>query len=453
MNRESVTFKPSQSLSNLSIRTKMMLCVFVPMAVVVIVAGLGLNGLAHIVAGSEELHALAQEAFGREGKSAVSDKTKEPVSAAKAKLKTAIDKIREIDHFTRILVIVGTPVIIVLTICTLFVLAGTIRKPFLQAESVIAMAKQGNLSERLGIASTNEVGRFARALNDMLESVRTQIAQVLEGVRVLTEASSEIASTGARMAISTSKASSAVSETSVVVEQVRQSARMGGDKAKNVAESATQMIQIAASGATAAEETVDRMNAIKGQIESIHDTVVKLSDHSRAIEEIISAVQDLANQSNLLAVNASIEAARAGEQGKGFSVVAQEIKTLADQSKEATGQIRHILEDTQKWVNAVVMVTQQGSKAVDAGVEQSVVAGEAIRALSESVAVSSQAASVIDAQTVQQLTGVSQVSDAMKSIEEAMQQNLDAASQLEGASNKLKKLQTSLSELVGRYQV
>ncbi|MFH1112639.1 MAG: methyl-accepting chemotaxis protein [Pseudomonadota bacterium] len=453
MNRESVTFKPSRNLSDLSIRAKMILCAFIPMAAVVLVACLGLNGLSRIVAASEELHALAQEAGGRQVQSGNSGKTPDPVPAAVAGLKTSIDKIREIETSIRILLLVGAPGIIVITMGTLFILAGTIRKPFLQAESVIAMAKQGDLSERLEIASSNEVGRFARALNDMLESVRAQIAQVLEGVRVLTEASTEIASTGTQLASSTSNVSSAVSETSAVVEQVRQSARMGGDKAKNVAESAAQMIRIADSGTSAAEDTVDRMNVIKGQIESIHETVVKLSDHSRAIEEIIGAVQDLANQSNLLAVNASIEAARAGDQGKGFSVVAQEIKTLADQSKEATGQIRHILEDTQKWVNAVVTATRQGSEAVDAGVEQSVVAGEAIRALSESVAVSSQAAGVIYAQTEQQLIGVHQVSDAMKSIEEVMRQNLDAASQLEQASNKLRGLQTSLSELVGRYQV
>ena len=86
--------------------------------------------------------------------------------------------------------------------------------------------------------------------------------------------------------------------------------------------------------------------------------MVKLSEQSQAIEEIIVSVQDLADQSHLLAVNASIEAARAGDQGKGFAVVANEIKSLADQSKEATDQIRSILDDTRKWVSAVVMAAE-----------------------------------------------------------------------------------------------
>ena len=111
------------------------------------------------------------------------------------------------------------------------------------------------------------------------------------------------------------------------------------------------------------------MNLIKTQMESIGETVVRLSDQSRAIEDIIASVQDLADQSNLLAVNASIEAARAGDQGKGFAVVAHEIKTLADQSKEATEHIRTILDDTRKWVSAAVMATEQGGKAVEAGLQ------------------------------------------------------------------------------------
>lgn len=188
-------------------------------------------------------------------------------------------------------------------------------------------------------------------------------------------------------------------------------------------------------------------------MESIGETVVRLSEHSQAIEDIIAAVQDLADQSNLLAVNASIEAARAGDQGKGFAVVAHEIKTLADQSKEATGQVRTILEDTRKWVSAVVMATEQGSRAVGAGVSQSTVAGESIQSLANSVAASSQAASVIDTATEQQFAGVDQVARAMANIAQAMHQNLEGTSQLETAAKRLEDLGVSLKDLVERYRV
>ena len=110
-------------------------------------------------------------------------------------------------------------------------------------------------------------------------------------------------------------------------------------------------------------------------------------------KRIVSSVQDIAQQSNLLAVNASIEAARAGEYGKGFSVVAHEIKTLSDQSQEATKEIRRILEQVSEAISAVVMATDRGRDAVDTGVIQSGNVGESIETLAGSVNASAQAAS------------------------------------------------------------
>ncbi len=113
------------------------------------------------------------------------------------------------------------------------------------------------------------------------------------------------------------------------------------------------------------------MKRIQTHMDSIAASIVRLSDQSQAIGEIIASVNDLAEQSNLLAVNAAIEAAKAGEQGKGFAVVAQEVRSLAEQSKQATAQVRNILGDIQKATSAAVMATEQGSKAVEAGVKQS----------------------------------------------------------------------------------
>src|SRR5438128_3440680 len=107
------------------------------------------------------------------------------------------------------------------------------------------------------------------------------------------------------------------------------------------------------------------------QMNSIAQIMVRLSEQNQAIGQIIATVDDLAQQSNLLAVNASIEAAKAGEEGKGFSVVAQEVKSLAEQSRQATTQVRAILSDIQKATSAAVMATEQGGKVVEAGVAQS----------------------------------------------------------------------------------
>jgi methyl-accepting chemotaxis protein len=130
-----------------------------------------------------------------------------------------------------------------------------------------------------------------------------------------------------------------------------------------------------------------------------------------------------------------------------------EVKSLADQSKEATEQIGAILSDTRKWVSAVVMATEQGTKAVESGVEQSRVTGEAINSLFDSVATSVQAATVISASSNEQLAGTEQASKAMVSIEQTMRENLHGTSQVEESSKKLEELGESLDLLVKYYKV
>ena len=166
------------------------------------------------------------------------------------------------------------------------------------------------------------------------------------------------------------------------------------------------------------------------------------------IGEIIAAVNDLAEQSNLLAVNAAIEAAKAGEQGKGFAVVAHEIRSLAEQSKQATAQVRTILGDIQKATSGAVLATEQGSKAVETGVKQSAQTGESIRVLADSIVEAAQAAAQIAASSQQQLTGMEQVILAVSNIKQAMEQNVAGAKQTEKAAQNLHELGQKLKQLV-----
>lgn len=342
---------------------------------------------------------------------------------------------------------------ILLTLMISYYLASTIVRPLSQAASLAESISKSDLSRRVEIEGNDEVSRLGSALNDMSDNLKDQLSQILEGVSILSTLAEEISTTATELYSSTSATTSAVTETSSTVEQVKQATQISSGKAKSVADVSQRAVKTSDSGKQATQDTIAGMSLIKEQMESIGETVVRLSEHSQAIEEIIGAVQDLANQSNLLAVNASIEAARAGDQGKGFAVVANEIKTLADQSREATDQVRTILEDTRKWVSAVVMATEQGNKAVEAGVGQSARAGEAIQALANSVLESSQAATVIETSTDQQYVGVDQVVTAMTTIETSMKQTVDASSHLESAATRLNDLGGQLRRVVEQYQV
>ena len=158
-------------------------------------------------------------------------------------------------------------------------------------------------------------------------------------------------------------------------------------------------------------------------------------------------------QSNLLAVNAAIEANKAGEHGRGFSVVAQEVKNLAEQSKKATAQIRSLLGDIQKGTNIAVLATEQGSKAVESGVRQSREAGDAIRQLAESIGENPAAANQIAVSAQQQMVGMDQLALATANIKETTSQNMESTRQAEIAAQSLHELANKLKQLVERYKV
>jgi methyl-accepting chemotaxis protein len=291
------------------------------------------------------------------------------------------------------------------------------------------------------------------AFATMVTNLQGLTADLTEGVTVLGSSASEILATTTQLAANASESAAAVSETTTTVEEVRQTAQIASQKAKYVAESAEKAAHSSLSGRKSTDDVGTGMNRIREQMEAIAASMVRLSEQSQTIGQIIATVEDLSVQSNLLAVNAAIEAAKAGEHGKGFGVVAQEVKSLAEQSRQATNQVRSILGEIQKATSAAVMATEEGGKAVEAGSRQSEVAGEAIKALAGSVNEAAQAATQIAASSQQQLVGVDQVAGAMESIKQASSQNVAGAKQLEAAARNLNDLGQRLRQLVGRFQV
>jgi methyl-accepting chemotaxis protein len=312
---------------------------------------------------------------------------------------------------------------------------------------------------RVGLAATVNLFLLAMALVSLLALLagltigfylsRAITRQLRESVALLASSAAEILATTTQVAAGAAETATAVSETTATVEEVKQTAQVSSQKAKYVSESAQKVAQVSHAGRKSVEDATQGMQRIQEQMESIAGSIVRLSEQGQAIGEIIASVNDLAEQSNLLAVNAAIEAARAGEQGKGFAVVAQEVKSLAEQSKQATGQVRTILGDIQKATSAAVLATEQGAKAVEAGVKQSAQAGESIRLLAEGIAEAAQAATQIAASSQQQMAGMDQVALAMDNIKQASVQNVAGTKQAETAARSLNELGQRLGALVG----
>jgi methyl-accepting chemotaxis protein len=321
-------------------------------------------------------------------------------------------------------------------------------------QSMAGMAKEiagGDLTVKPAPQSDKDV--LGNAFATMVQNLREVTGQVREGASVLAASASEIVATVAQVASGSAETAAAVSQTSTTVEEVKQTAQMATEKARYVSDSAQKTAQVAQNGRRSVEESIEAMHRIQEQMESIAESIVQLSEQGQAIGEIIASVNDLAEQSNLLAVNAAVEAAKAGDQGKGFAVVAQEVKSLAGQSKQATAQVRSILSEIQKATSAAVMVTEQGSKAVESGVKQSTQVREAIGALTASIEEAARAAAQIAASAQQQMVGMDQVALAMQSIKDASAQNVAGTRQSESAAHSLQELGSRLKQLVEHYRV
>src|SRR3990167_684662 len=178
--------------------------------------------------------------------------------------------------------------------------------------------------------------------------------------------------------------------------------------------------EILASTSQQASGTAEEATAVQETSATIDE--IRQSEQGQAIGEIMATVGGLAEQSNLLAVNAAIEAAKAGEAGRGFAVVAAEVKSLAEQSKQATAQVRTILNEIQRATQAAVMAAEQGVKASDAGLATVARADEPIRLLADSLTASAQAAQQILVSAQQQATGLDQVGLAMHNVQQASTQ-------------------------------
>ncbi len=334
------------------------------------------------------------------------------------------------------------------------VLAKTFRKLMEYQQEMSQISHQiamGNLQVIVKPRSDKDI--LGAAAATMVDNMRQQIQQIMEGVNSLASSASEIMATTTQIATSATETATAVTETTTTIEELRQTVQVSNKKAKDVSDNARQAAAVSQTGKTAVDTAIEGMHRIQQQMDAIAETIIKLSEQSQTIGAIIATVSDIADQSNLLAVNASIEAAKAGEQGKGFAVVAQEVRNLAEQSKQATGQVRAILNDIQKAISAAVMATEQGGKAVDSGVKQSADAGESIRVLAEGVTASAQASMQIAASTNEQLIGMDQVTLAMENIKQASEQNVSGIRQAESAAQNLHELGQSLKHLVERYQV
>ena len=277
--------------------------------------------------------------------------------------------------------------------------------------------------------------------------------EIKNGVNVLGTSASEILTTVTEISTGAAETATAVSETTTTVEEVRQTSMVSNKRAQSLIISSEKATDSVDKGRESINEVIISMKKIDNQMNLISETVMKLADQNHAIGEITSSVADIADQSNLLAVNAAIEAVKAGEHGRGFTAVAQEIRSLADQSKKATAQVKEILNEINKSVNHAVGVTERSSQTVDEGIKLVTQSGEVIELLAKNVEEAAEASLQISSSNQQQMAGMDQIVPAMENIKLASEQNVAGIKQAQLAAHDLNTLGQNLKKIIEKFNL
>ena len=313
---------------------------------------------------------------------------------------------------------------------------------------------EGDLTGRpLAMSGNGEVGRLANVFDRMMAVLKDVTQQIRSATEDVNSASAEILASTQQQAAGTKEQAATVQEITSTMQEISRSGRQIIEKAKEISTSAEASATASQSGIQAVRATTRTMEAIREQVEEVAENIVSLSEKTQAVGEIIATVNDIAEQSNLLALNASIEAADAGADGNRFSVVASEMKQLADQAKECTVQVRTILGDIQKGINTSVMLTEEAVKRVESGRHQADTSEQTIHEMNSTTESSVSAFEQIIAAANQQQIGFEQVTQGMQDIRQAAEQTAQGTSQLEAAVANLGAMSSQLRSTVGRYRM
>ncbi|WP_395670266.1 methyl-accepting chemotaxis protein [Phenylobacterium sp.] len=311
---------------------------------------------------------------------------------------------------------------------------------------------RGDLAGQPASTGKDELGQLGVTLNEMVEGLKSIARQSREATENLNAATAEIRASTQEQAAGVEEQLAAVQETAATVDEITHSGAQISKRAQEVIASAQATAQTSTDGLRAVDETTRAMDAIREQAEAVAENIVALSEKTQAIGDIIATVNDISERSHLLALNAAIEAAAAGENGRSFSVVASEMKMLADQAKDATSQVRSILGDIQRGINASVMLTEEAVKRVAAGKERTDTTQRTITEITGRVQESVQTFQQIVASTNQQQLGIEQVMSALQNIRQASQQTAAGTRQLDDAAGNLTRLSQQLLSVADRYR-
>ncbi len=311
----------------------------------------------------------------------------------------------------------------------------------------------GDLTQSITASSTDEIGLLASTTATMADKLKTVIAETKSASENLSSASRELSDSSGRMARGMGEQSQRAAQIATSSEEMSQTVIDVARNSSTMAGSADDTARIAREGEVIVNRSVEEVKAIAETVNESSRLISSLGERSQQIGDIINVIKDIADQTNLLALNAAIEAARAGEQGRGFAVVADEVRKLAERTTKATAEIGGMIRAIQDEVASTVRNMELGTTRVETGVALVNSAGSALQSIVRSVEGLREMVQQIAAATEEMSTVSEQISGDIESIANVSRDTSSSSEHISGSAADLARLSVNLQALVGQFRV
>ncbi len=358
-----------------------------------------------------------------------------------------------IANSTKIWIIILIVVCILIGVSVVLLFSRAMSAPLKRLSADAEKVASGDLGVDVEIGSDDEIGQLAQSFEKMIGNLREMIGTLADSSAHVSESSAEMQANAVQMAdgaevvavqaITVATASEEMSATSSDIAQNCQMAAEGAERANKAAEH----------GAEVVEKSISVMHRIAERVQSSAKTVETLGQRSDEIGAIVGTIEDIADQTNLLALNAAIEAARAGEQGRGFAVVADEVRALAERTTKATREIGQMIKTIQQETKTAVSAMEEGVYEVEQGTGEAARSGEALRKIQDEINSLHMQVQQIATAAEEQTATTSEISNNIHNITEVAQSTVEGARKTSVAAQQLSRLSAELERLVGRFKL